>query len=71
MHVDPLDNPIAQNVFSYDYHRFVLQDLLKEVPPEGAQPQKKFNLNTSGINTNNMLSIQRIPIRLDAIYESV
>lgn len=37
-------DPISHHVFSYDYHRFVLQDLVKEVPPQEVEPQKKFNL---------------------------
>lgn len=37
-------DPLTHSVFSYDYHRYVLQDLVKEVPPQGVESQKKFDL---------------------------
>lgn len=37
-------NPITNNVFSIDYHRFVTQDLFREAPPQGVEPEKKFDL---------------------------
>ena len=37
-------DPITQSVFSMDYQRFVTQDLLKELPPQGVDSQKKFDL---------------------------
>lgn len=40
--MDPINN---NNVFSIDYHRYVTQDLLKEMPPQNVESQpKKFNL---------------------------
>lgn len=36
-------DPISREIFSYDFHRFVLQDL-NPVPPLGAEPVKKFEL---------------------------
>ena len=31
-------------LFSYDFHRFVLQDLTRVPPPPKAEPVKKFEL---------------------------
>lgn len=42
--MDPVSNPIKSSVFTIDYHRFVTQDLLKEKPPQGVEPEKKFDL---------------------------
>lgn len=46
-------DPISRQIFSYDYHRFVLQDLLKQAPLVEVQQQKKFNLyNTKESQTS-------------------
>lgn len=37
-------DPVTNSVFTIDYHRFVTQDLLKEMPPAGVEPQKRFDL---------------------------
>lgn len=37
-------NPIQDNVFGIDYHRYVTQDLFRELPPQGVEPEKKFDL---------------------------
>lgn len=37
-------DPITNSVFTIDYHSFVTQDLLKQAPPQGVEPEKKFDL---------------------------
>ena len=37
-------DPLANSVFTIDYHRFVTQDLMREMPPQGVEPEKKFDL---------------------------
>ena len=36
-------DPISKEIFSYDFHRFVTQDLVRITPPE-IQEIKPFNL---------------------------
>ncbi|MCE5318576.1 MAG: hypothetical protein LLG04_14590 [Parachlamydia sp.] len=36
-------DPISREIFSYDFHRFVLQDATP-IPPSGAEPVKKFEV---------------------------
>lgn len=37
-------NPVGNTDFAQDYHRVVTQDLFKELPPQGVEPEKKFDL---------------------------